>query len=138
MKRATSSLLRSSGQMRAPEVASAAAETYGPAGERRRDRGGLQPPSHWSLLVTGRRKRHPAAPADVSTPGSTSLWNFGSRQGKQLVKSFNFYDTKTVDRVRGIGGTGPKINITLQTVNKASCECKTCYLYSNQYYYFLA
>lgn len=39
------------------------------------------------------------------------------------LKSFNFYDT--ANRVKGIRGTGPKINSTLQTVNKAPYECKT-------------
>lgn len=54
-----------------------------------------------------------------------SRWYLGTRQGKQLVKSFNFYDTRTANRVKGMRGAGPKINSTLQTVNKAPYECKT-------------
>jgi len=36
--------------------------------------------------------------------------HFGTGQGKQLDKSFNIYDTETVNRVKGMGGAGPKIN----------------------------
>lgn len=54
-----------------------------------------------------------------------SRWYLGTRQGKQPAKSFNFYDIKTANRVKGIGRTGPKINNTLQTVNKGPLECKT-------------
>ncbi|KAM6422461.1 LOW QUALITY PROTEIN: RING finger protein 32 [Rhynochetos jubatus] len=130
-----------------PGAASAAAKTQASrvlVGQAR-----LQPPSRSSLPVTyessTRSCLHPIAhratllpsarPKGSDSGASAALERyFGTRQGKQLVKSFNFYDTKTVNRVKGIGGTGPKIKSTLQTVNKASYGCKNCYLYSNHHY----
>lgn len=102
---------------------------------------GTAAPWHPSLLVTQGRTcpqdllpcppcQAPAAgaPARMGSPALPPLVLqvvLGTRQGKQLVKSFNFYDTRTTNRVKGIRGTGPKIYSTLQTVNKTPYECKT-------------
>lgn len=133
--RAILSLPHSSGHRWAPEVASAVAKAHGQA-EQRRGTSPLPSPllvMTWQVshLHTCPTKHMPAwAPVCPDSHCSTSCgsavlrWYLGTRQGKQLVKSFNFYDTKTDNRVRGTGGTGPEINITLQTENKASYKCK--------------
>lgn len=54
-----------------------------------------------------------------------SRWYFGTRQGEKLVKPFNFYGA--VNKGKDSEGAGPKMNIALQKINKASYKCKNCY-----------
>lgn len=156
-KRAIVSSLHSTGHTWAPPVASAAAQTWWDGQE-------LQPlGTHHSCWHRGGC----ATPADTredASPGSAPMsilpstccrssclhgqpsspstgapgWYLGTRRGKQLVKSFNFYDTKTANRVKGIGKTGPKIKQHITDSKQSSLWMQNCYLYSNQYYYFLA
>lgn len=140
-KRAIMSSLHSTEHMWAPQVASAVPQTHRWVAETWWDGQGLQPlgtlHSWWHR--GGRVPRicscvHPASHllqelllAWAAQPSLhwCSRWYLGTRQGKQLIKSFNFYDTKTANRVKGIRGTGPRINSTLQTGNKSPYECKT-------------
>lgn len=62
-------------------------------------------------------------PNSPSTGAPGGTWE--PDKEKKTWSNLNFYDIKTANRVKGIGRTGPKINSTLQTANKAPQECKT-------------
>lgn len=150
----------STGHVWASQVASAAAQTHRWGAETWWDGQGLQPLApvtpgdtgeDVALLVTPRRT-HPSGSTPMSIlpstccrssclhgqPSPPSRQYLGSRQRKQLVKYFNFYDTKNSKQGQRFRGNRAKDKYHITDSKQSFLWMQNCYLYSNQYYFFLA